>query len=55
MSAVVAVRGLGGRVRLAADSRALRAPSARWGLALVVLLALLGIAAPLLTPYSPLT
>jgi peptide/nickel transport system permease protein len=52
MSAVVTVRG---RVRLAANSRALSAPSARWGLALVVLLVLLGIAAPLLTPYSPLT
>ncbi|MEV0481895.1 ABC transporter permease [Streptomyces sp. NPDC050508] len=52
MSAVIAVRG---RVRLAANSRALSAPSARWGLALVVLLVLLGIAAPLLTPYSPLT
>ncbi|MEV6498825.1 ABC transporter permease [Streptomyces prunicolor] len=51
MSAVVTVRG---RVRLAANSRALKAPSARWGLALVVLLVLLGIAAPLLTPYSPL-
>ncbi|MEV0477456.1 ABC transporter permease [Streptomyces prunicolor] len=51
MSAVVTVRG---RVRLAAKSRALKAPSARWGLALVVLLVLLGIAAPLLTPYSPL-
>ncbi|MDV9170027.1 ABC transporter permease [Streptomyces sp. W16] len=52
MSAVVTVRG---RVRLAANSRALSAPSARWGLALVVLLVLFGIAAPLLTPYSPLT
>jgi peptide/nickel transport system permease protein len=52
MSAVVTVRG---RVRLAAKSRALKAPSARWGLTLVVLLVLLGIAAPLLTPYSPLT
>ncbi|MFI5887777.1 ABC transporter permease [Streptomyces sp. NPDC051554] len=46
---------VGGRVRRAANSRALSAPSARWGLALVVLLVLLGIAAPLLTPYSPLT
>jgi len=52
MSAVVTVRG---RVRAAAKSRALKAPSARWGLTLVVLLVLLGIAAPLLTPYSPLT
>ncbi|WP_405976396.1 ABC transporter permease [Streptomyces sp. NBC_00988] len=52
MSAVVTVEG---RVRLAANSRALSAPSARWGLALVVLLVLLGIAAPLLTSYSPLT
>jgi len=51
MSAVVTVRG---RVRLAAKSRALKAPSARWGLTLVVLFVLLGIAAPLLTPYSPL-
>ena len=52
MSAVLTVRG---RVRLAANSRALSAPSARWGLALVDLLVLMGLAAPLLTPYSPLT
>src|SRR4051794_1299937 len=52
MSAVAAVRR---RVRRAANPRVFSAPSARWGLSLVVLLALLGIAAPLLTPYSPLT
>ena len=52
MSAVLTVRG---RVRLAANSRALSAPSARWGLALVVLLVFMGLSAPLLTSYSPLT
>ncbi|MCT9075398.1 ABC transporter permease [Streptomyces fulvoviolaceus] len=52
MSAVVAVRG---QVRRVTRSRALVAPAARWGLALVLLLTLAGVAAPLLTPYSPLT
>lgn len=52
MSAVVAVRG---QVRRGTRSRALVAPAARRGLALVLLLTLAGVAAPLLTPYSPLT
>ncbi|WP_406333866.1 ABC transporter permease [Streptomyces sp. NBC_00203] len=58
MTAVPAVRVRGRawtRVRRAVSSRALSAPGARWGLALVVLLVLLGAAAPLLTGHSPLT